>query len=208
MAQKMKLPRPTLIAGMGWLSAGKSTTFAGVVERVEDAINIKKDVINDALNWEPTVLVRGDPTSYRRECGRAWKRSDPYYLRHVCMQSYECMLQLGLSFLEQGKHPILEGDFGKMIGEGYFDTVVIPAMRRVETDAVFKIVFVAAPVEVLKERIRRRSAAHDQAYAGTDLDAYFAVRPVVPEEVSRYPHFVVWTHQPIDWEGLLAFLAE
>lgn len=206
--EKLKLRRPTLIVGMGWLAAGKSTTFAGVVERVEGAINIKKDIINDALNWEPVALSRDDPASYRRDCGRSWKRSDPYYLLHVCMQSYECMLQIGLSFLEQGKHPILEGDFGRMIGGGYFDTVVLPAIGRTGRDIAFKIVYVAAPVEILKERIQKRSAAHDQAYAGTDLDAYFAIRPVVPEEVSRYPHFVVWTHQPIDWDGLLHFLAE
>ena len=205
---KVTLPKPTLIAGMGWLAAGKSTTFAGIVERVEDAVNIKKDVINDALRWEPIDPSRDNPASYQRERGTTWERNTPYFLQHVCMQSYECMLQIGLSLLEQGKHPILEGDFGRMIGGGYFDTVVLPAIRRAGKDIAFKIVYVAAPVEVLKERILKRAAAHDKAYAGSDLDAYFAVRPVVPEEVSRYPHYVVWTHQPIDWARLVQFLAK
>jgi len=204
----IRLPKPTMILGVGIGGSGKSTLLRPLARLLVNGVYVDKDLINYSFLWKP----KGEPSDISRyylpNTGDPIPRISQYYGDNICLQTYHCMLMIAKQMLGLGKHPILDGNYIKEIRRGYIDEVLKPQLR--ETKHRLKILLMHASPETIRQRIVARGSEHD-ANKLTD-EAWRKLmqeQPPIPPEIERYPHYKVDTSFPLtqkDSDSLIEFL--
>ncbi len=203
------LKRKTFILGVGVQASGKATVLGRIAREVQDTVVLNRDTIINSFIWERGEGERETLVPYRKENGTIWSRDSEHYVKRVQLQSFHCLLTLGIDMLKQGKHPMLEGGYTKEIEFGYVEGVLLPALRKEFGDEVnVKIILTTASRAVIEKRISARGEPHDKDCLKKGWDAFWAAERVLPKNLENFPHIIVHTDKEIDWGSIFCFLAE
>jgi len=192
--EKIRLNHPTLVLWAGVAAVGKTTLLDQVIENVEDAFIIEKDVIADSFLTTHHDSEKEGVSLYKLS-GPLIHRPSSHYNAHIKFQHYRCMLALARHNLERGKHPIIDGNFSNLIPMRYLEEVIDPFFA--ETEHTRKIVYCHAPEEVIKKRMEKRGESRDKQFYETQeaWERYIKERPIVPKELEHYDHLKVDTSE-------------
>lgn len=199
---KIELGVPTLILLAGVSASGKTTLSRELARNVYDVARIDKDTIAEAF------LATHDDSdtgihAYRFS-GPSLPREHEHYQNHVRFQSYHAMLTLARDLLEDGKQPLLDGNYTKEIRHGYIDEIVssffegIPHRR--------KLIFCHADEETIRRRLMERGSPRDTAKVGSEeaWRMFLEEEPILPSELEGYDHVKIDTTKPLDENVLLS----